>query len=330
MKRRTLLASLAAGFLPLPALAQGAAVPQARIRRVGWLTGGSPRSHARLLAAFKEGMREHGWVEGKNFALELRWAEGDLTRLPALAAELVRLAPDAIVTAANVVHLAVRKETSTIPIVMMTGADPVSIGLVRSLAHPGGNVTGLTGFFEATPVKMLELAAQLVPHGSRVAFLIDANSPFSRGEMRPEIERGAKAFGFRVEYRVAASGEEMRQVISDLAKRAPAVLIVPAGSMFFALREELVKRAGALGVPAIYPFEECAEVGGLVSYAVSLPESYRRSAAFVDRILRGAKPGELPIEQPTRLSLAVNLRTAKALGIVIPATVLARADRVIE
>jgi putative tryptophan/tyrosine transport system substrate-binding protein len=301
-----------------------------KLRRVGWLTGGSPQTHARLLEAFRAGMRELGWSEERNYTLELRWAEGKLERLPELAADLVRSKPDVIITAANVVHLAVRKETSTIPIVMATGADPIASGLVTNLARPGGNVTGLTGFFEATPVKMLELAAALVGRGARIVVLADLHSPFSRGEYRPEIERAAKAFGFRTEYAVAGTADELRHAIAELAKNRPAVLVLPAGAMFFAVRDDLVKRAGALKVPVIYPFEECVELGGLMSYAVSLPETYRRAAGYVDKILRGAKPGDLPIEQPTRLSLAVNLKTAKQLGITIPAAVLVRADRVIE
>ena len=323
MKRRAFLFAATALLAPL-ASAQG------KLRRVGWLTGGSPKTHAKLLEAFREGMRERGWVEGRDFALELRWAEGKLERLPALAADLVRSKPDVIVTAANVVHLAVKKETSTIPIVMATGADPIASGLVTSLARPGGNVTGLTGFFEATPVKMLELAAALVGKGARVVILVDLHSPFSRGEYRPEIERAAKAFGFRPEYAVVGTADELRQAIGKLGKNPPGVLVVPAGAMFFAVRDDLVKSASVLKVPVIYPFEECVDAGGLISYAISLPETYRRAAGYVDKILRGAKPGELPIEQPTRLSLAVNLKTARQLGITIPPTVLVRADRVIE
>ena len=314
--------------LALPLTARGQSAP--KTRRVGWLSAGSPKSHARLLQVFSDAMRELGWVEGKNLALELRWAEGNLERLKPLAADLARTNPDVIVTAANVVHMAMRAETSTIAIVMATGADPIATGLVKSLAHPGGNVTGLTGFFEATPVKMLELAAALVPRGSRTTFLIDSKSPFARGEYRPEIEQGARAFAFTVDYVMVATGEEMARAVAEIGRKPPAVLIIPAGAMFFALRDELVRRTAALKVPVIYPFEECVEVGGLMSYAVSLPESYRRAAGYVDKILRGAKPAELPIEQPTRLSLAVNLKTAKQLGISIPSSVLVRADRVIE
>jgi putative ABC transport system substrate-binding protein len=325
VNRRALLFA-AAGLFASPARTQA----PGNIRRVGWLTGGSPKTHAKLLDAFRDAMRGYGWIEGRNLTIELRWAEGQLERLPVLAAELVRLKPDVIVTAANVVHLAVRKETSTIPIVMATGSDPVTSGLVTSLARPGGNVTGLTGFYEATPVKMLELAAALVPRGGRVAMLVDVNSPFFRGEYRVEAESVAKRFGFLAEYLVAASPEEVSGAFTALRKNPPAVLVVPAGSMFFALGERIVKGAHALKIPVIYPFEEWVEAGGLMSYAISLPETYRRAAAYVDKILRGAKPSELPIEQPTRLSLAVNLKTAKQLGITIPAAVLARADRVIE
>ena len=324
MKRRAFLAAALA--LPLAARAQSSP----KIRRIGWLTGGSPKSHAQALTAFREGLREHGWVEGRNIALELRWAEGDLTRLPTLAEEIVRPKPDVILTAAQPVNLAMKKATSTIPIVMATGADPVGGGIVASLARPGGNVTGLAGFYEVTPVKMLELAAAVVPQGARVAILIDAKSPFSRGSHRDELERAVKSFGFRAEYFEAGSADELTRAFSAIGKSRPAIVVVPAGSMFFALGERMVKSVADLKLPLIGPFEEWSDWGALMSYAVSLTESYRRAATYVDKILRGAKPGELPIEQPTRLALAVNLKAAKQFGIVIPAAVLARADRVIE
>jgi putative ABC transport system substrate-binding protein len=325
VKRRALFLA-ATGLLAPLARAQ----TPVKVRRVGWLTAGSPKSHARLLESFRDGMRERGWVEGKNMTLELRWAEGKLERLPALAAELVRLKPEVIVTAANAVALALKKETSDIPIVMATGADPIASGLVASLAHPGGNVTGLTGFYEVTPVKMLELAAALVPRGARVSLLIDANSVFSHGDHRAAVERTAETFGFRADYVVVGSDDEVMRAFTTLQKSRPATLVVPAGPMFFALGERMVKSASELRVPVICSFEEWVEAGALMSYAIELRESYRRAAAYVDRILKGAKPGELPIEQPTRLSLAVNLKTAKHLGITIPAAVLARADRVIQ
>jgi putative ABC transport system substrate-binding protein len=325
VKRRAVLLA-AAGTLTTIAYAQS----PAKLRRVGWLMAGSPKSHGRLLESFRDGMRERGWVEGRNMTLELRWAEGKLERLPALAVELVRLKPEVIVTAATAVHSAVKNETSTIPIVMATGADPVASGLVTSLRRPGGNVTGMTGFFEATPVKMLELAAALVSRGARVSLLIDVNGPFHRGEHRAEVERTAEAFGFRADHIVVGTADEVTSAFAGLHKSPPAVLVIPPGPMFFALGDRMVKSANALGVPVISPFEEWVEVGALMSYAIDTKESYRRAAGYVDRILRGAKPADLPVEQSTRLSLAVNLKTAKQLGVTIPAAVLARADRVIE
>ena len=325
-RRFTALIAGALGALAaLPRLASGQAV-----RRIGWLTGGSPKSHAKLLEAFREGLKEHGWVEGRNIALELRWAEGDNARLPALAADLVRLKPDVIVTAATVVHLAVRKETSSIPIVMATGTDPVGAGLVASLARPGGNVTGLSGFFEATPIKMLELAAALVPRGARVSVLVDVNTPFSRMQYRSEVERTAQAVGIRADFAEVTTVEDVARVLAALGKSPPAALVVLPSPMFFFLAHDMAARAEALRRPVIYPFEESAEAGGLMSYAAPLADNYRRAARYVDRILKGAKPGDLPIEQPTRLALAVNLKTAKAQGIEIPRAILLRADKVIE
>jgi putative ABC transport system substrate-binding protein len=304
--------------------------PSAKLRRVGWLTGGSLRSHASLLAAFRDGLREHGWVEGKNFTLELRWAEGDLSRLPTLADELARLNPEVILTAAQPVNLAMKKATATIPIVMATGADPVGGGLAASLARPGGNVTGLSGFYEVMPLKMVELAAALVPQGARVAIFVDGKSPFARGAYRRDIEHAVKTFRLRADYFEAATPEELSRGFAAAGKDRPAMVLALPGSMFFALGERIVKSAGELKLPLIGPFEEWAEAGALMSYATSLLESYRRAATYVDKILRGAKPADLPIEQPTRLSIAVNLKAAKSLGIAIPAAVLARADRVIE
>jgi putative ABC transport system substrate-binding protein len=317
----------AAGLLAAPlAVAQAPGT----MRRVGWLVAGSPKTHGKLLQAFRDGLKERGWVEGRNITLDLRWAEEQLDRVPALIQELVQRKPDVIITAANNLIVEVKKATSTIPIVMATGADPVEWNLAESLARPGGNLTGLTGFYEATPIKMLELVAALVPRGSRVAALLQANTPYSRSRNRSELERTAKVLELRLEFVEVTSSEEFARAVPTLAKSRPAALIVLPGNLFFALGDSLVKSAEALKIPMIYPFEEMVDAGGLMSYAVNLADSYRRAANYVDRILKGAKPGELPIEQPTRLSLAVNLKTAKAQGIRIPQAILLRADRVIE
>lgn len=325
MKRRqAILAAAAAAFAPPWALAQE------KLRRVGWLTGGSPKSHAKLLEAFRAGMKEHGWVEGKNLALELRWAEGKLDRLDTLAAEMVALKPDVIVTAANVVHAAVKRATSTIPIVMLTGADPIATGLVTNLARPGGNITGLSGFFEATPIKMMELAAALTPRGGLVAVLGDPNTLFGEATYRRQVDEAASRAGVRRAFVDVKTVPEVYQALEAMKRNRPAALIVLPSPMTFFLARDMVKPAGELRIPVIYPFEESAEAGGLMSYAAPLADSYRRAARYVDLILRGAKPGDLPIEQPTRLSLTVNLKTAKAQGIEIPREVVLRADRVIE
>ena len=308
--------------------AQGAA----RVRKIGWLTAGSPTSHARPLAAFREGLKEHGWVEGRNVVIELRWAEGRLDRLPELAAETVRSKPDVILTAANAVTLAAQKATATIPIVMATGSDPIASGLAKSMARPGGNITGLTGFFETTPFKMLELVAGIVPRGSRVALLMDRSFSHAvmRAELRRKLDQSAAAAGLRLQWIEAATTDEMLQEVALLERDRPAALLVLPGAQVFSAATRLVERVQRLRVPVVYPFEEMVDAGGLMSYAPDVPESYRRAARYVDLILRGANPGDLPIEQPTRLALTINARTAKAQGIALPPALVARADRIVE
>jgi ABC-type uncharacterized transport system substrate-binding protein len=329
MNRRDYLLALlaigvASGTLP------GRALAKERIRHIGWLTGDSQKSVVELLAAFRAGLKERGWVEGHNIELEMRLAEGHMERVAGLAEELVRLKPDIILTSASVVAIKVKKATSTIPIVMAICAAPVEWGLVKSLAHPGGNVTGLSGFFEATPVKMLEAAALLVPRDARVGALLEAETPFSRPRYRNDFERTAKALDLRTEFEQARTPEDVPVALAALAEQKPAILFVLPGPMFFTLGANLVRHAEALKVPVIYPFESMVEAGGLMAYSVSVPDSYHRAAYYVDSILKGAKPGDLPIEQPTRLWLTVNLRTAAAHGIRMPQSILLQADRVIE
>ena len=253
-----------------------------------------------------------------------------MERLPALAAELVAQKPAVIVSAAVPVHHAVKQATSTIPIVMATGADPVEAGLVKSLANPGGNLTGISGFFEATPLKMLELAASLLPKGGRVALVVEANTPFTRAQYTSDIERAAQSLRLRPEFVRIATASDMTRAVRAMEQKRPDAVIVLPGPTIFAAGRDMVSDIDALKVPVIYPFEEFAEAGGLMSYAAPLAESYRRAAYYVDRILKGAKPAELPIELPTRLSLTVNLQRARTLGIKLPASVMQRADRLIE
>jgi putative tryptophan/tyrosine transport system substrate-binding protein len=324
VRRRTFLFASAALALAAPAH------PENRVRRIGWLTGGSPKSHAKLQEAFRAGLRDHGWQEGKNLAIEFRWAEGKLERLDALAAELVALKPDVIVTAANVVHAAAKRATSSIPIVMMTGADPIAVGLVTKLARPGGNITGLSGFFEATPIKMIELASALLPRGARVAVLVDANTQFGAPAYRLQVHEAAARVGLGHHFVDVTTVPEVYRALEAMKRERPAALIVLPSPMIFFLARDMVAPAAEINIPVVYPFEDSADAGGLISYAAPLAESYRRAASYVDRILRGAHPGDLPIEQPTRLSLVVNLKAAKAQRIAIPRDLVLRADRVIE
>jgi len=302
------------------------------MRRVAWLTAGSPATHAKLLDAFRAGLREHGWVEGRNLVLELRWAEGHLERVADLAAEVVRSKPDVILTAANVVNIAMKRATSTIPIVMAASTDPVGAGLAQSLARPGGNATGVTGFYEATPVKMLEIATTFVPRGARVAVLVDTGYTTSNlyDQMRASLESFARSAEFRLEFIEAGSADEVTRKLGALAKQRPGALLIAPGALIYAMGASLATSAGALELPVIYPFEEMVDAGGLMSYSVDLAANYRRAARYVDLILKGADPATLSIEQPTHLALVVNLRTARALRLTLPRELLARADRLVD
>jgi len=305
---------------------------RAGMRRVAWLTAGSPTTHAKLLDAFRAGLQEHGWVEGRNLVLELRWAEGRLDRVAELAADVVRSKPDVILTAANVVNVAMKQATSTIPIVMAASTDPVGAGLAQSLARPGGNATGVTGFYEATPVKMLEIASSFLPRGARLAVLVDTGYTTSNlyERMRADLEGFARTAGFRLEFIEAGSADEVTRKLGTLARSKPAALLIAPGALIYAMGSSLVMAAGALELPVIYPFEEMVDAGGLMSYSVDLAANYRRAARYVDLILKGSDPATLAIEQPTHLALIINLRTAKALRLALPRELLTRADRLVE
>jgi putative ABC transport system substrate-binding protein len=323
-RRRKLLLATAALFA---ALVMGTEVRAERPRIVGWLCVGSPKSDSKLLEAFLGGLRAHGWVQGKNLRFEPRFALGKSERLPALAAELIKLKPDVIFSCSTPTHVVFKKLTSTIPIVMGTGADPVAVGLVPSLSHPGGNITGMVAFLHDTSIKMVEILADLIPQGSRVVLLIEATTPFFRSQ---QVVRAAKTLGVQVTFMEVATKEDVMRTFAAMAKDPPAGIVQLPGPMLWWTRRESIAETAKLKVPSVYPFEVFSDVGGLISYSSPIDESYARAANYVDRILRGAKPGDLPIEQPTRFRLVVNLKTAKAQGITIPQSILLRADRVIE
>jgi putative ABC transport system substrate-binding protein len=301
-----------------------------KVYRIGTLESSFPSGRARLWEAFRQGMRDLGYVEGKNIAMEQRWAEGKRDRLSALAAELVRLKVDVIVTAATSPALAAKKATSTIPIVMASQSDPVGTGLVVSLAKPGGNVTGLSSMNVELGGKRLEVLKQAFPKISRVAFLEGIQSISLQSK---EIEVAARALGMQLQV-VETGGTEgpgdFEGAFLTMAKQRADALLVASSPNYFAERKRLAEVAAKSRLPAMYPESEYVDAGGLMAYGIIPEELFRRAATYVDKILKGAKPADLPVEQPTKFEFVINLKTAKQIGVTIPPNVLARADRVIR
>jgi len=298
-----------------------------KLYRIGTLESGVPAARGEGWQAFRQGLRELGYVEGKNITLEQRWGEGKgRERLEALANELVRLKVDVIVTAATGAALAAKKARSTIPIVMASQSDPVGIGLVASLAKPGGNVTGLSSMNVELGGKRLEILNEAFPNVSRVVFL---RALQSQSLQVNEVERAARSLGVQLQI-VHSRPEEFEAAFLTVAKTRAEALIVGAAPNFIAHRTRLVELAAKARLPIIYPDWEYVEAGGLMSYGIIRTELFRRAAYYVDRILKGAKPAELPVEQPQKFGLVISLKTAKALDLTIPAQVLLAADRVIK
>jgi len=326
MKRRefiTLLSS-AAAFNPVFAWAQQSPSPL-----IGVLEAASALSLTKNDEAFRSGLRQLGYVEGRNIRLEYRYADGFLDRLPGLAAELVRLNPKVIVSAPLPANLALHQATSTIPIVMATGADPVGFGLVQSLSHPGGNITGLTNFAEELASKQLDLIRELLPGIARIGALVNVTNPLHVPQWRETEAAAAKASlaTVRFDYRVP---EDLDRAFAKFTEEKVEAVLIPPDVTFNDRREHIAELAAKARLPAIYFNRLYAESGGLLSYGPNVLESYRRAAIFVDKILKGAKPGDIPIERPTSIELVINLKTAKALGLSVPTALLARADEVIE
>jgi putative ABC transport system substrate-binding protein len=297
--------------------------------RIGYLSGSSPSTSPARREAFRQGLRELGYVEGKNIVIEQRYAEGKFDRLPALAAELVRLKVDIIVTAGPQTTGPAKQATSTIPIVMAQDPDPVGNGFVASLARPGGNITGLATFAPELSGKQLELLKETVPKLSRVAVFGTSINPGNAQNLR-EVELAAKAFGVKLQYLDVLSPKDFETAFRAASKGlADAVLMLP-GSVLGLQRAQLADLAVKSRLPAIYPQPEFTEAGGLMYYGTNTPDLFRRAATFVDKILKGAKPADLPVEQPTKFEFIINLKTAKQIGLTIPPNVLARADRVIK
>ena len=327
MYRRFLLIALTALMLcaAVPAQAQQAT----KVPRIGYLTASSLSAQSARIEAFRQGLRELGYVEGKNIVIEYRHAEGKQHRLPALVVELVRLKVDVIVSAGPAPTRSAKEATVTIPIVMAQDSDPVGNGFVASLARPGGNITGLATLASEIGGKRLELLKEIVPRLSRVAVLGDSTFPGNAQALR-ETELAAGALAVQLQYLDVQGHKDIETAFREASKgRADAVLVM-TGPVANSHRKEIAELAVKNRLPAIFHQSEYVEDGGLMAYGVSSNDLYRRAATYVDKILKGAKAADLPVEQPTKFELLINLKTAKQIGLTIPPNVLARADKVIK
>ena len=304
-----------------------------KVSRIGYLSGTDPTTDSIRSEPFRLALRELGYIEGQNIAIEFRYAEGKQDRYPELAAELVRLKVDAIVVAGGTTPIrAAKNATKTIPIVMMgQGSDPVQAGFIESLAHPGGNITGLTILTGELGEKRLELLKEAVPNLTRVAILYNPTNPSSVRSVKEVLPVAARTLGLTVQRSEVRDADGFERVFAALKKERPDGLYVYlAGQVMRANRNRIVAFALKSRLPSIYDEREAVEAGGLVYYGPDEADSYRRVATYVDKVLRGAKPAEIPVEQPTKFELVINLKTAKQIGLTIPPQVLTRADRVIR
>jgi len=313
--------------LPFPARAQ----QPKKVHRIGYLSNGDPATDTRA-EAIRLALRERGYIEGQNIATEYRYAEGKLDRFPELLAELVRLKVDIIVVAGGTPWIrAAKNATKTIPIVMTGGgADPVEAGLVESLARPGGNVTGLTLLSRELGGKRLELLKEAVPKVVRIAFLYDPAAPDTVLELKEILPVAARALKLTLQPREVRAADDFERLFAALNKQRPDGLYVPGGALIRANEKRIVDFALKSRLPSMYQSKEAVEAGGLMSYGADLAKSYRRVAYFVDRILKGAKPADLPVEQPMKFDFVINLKTAKQIGVTIDPNLLARANRLIK
>jgi ABC-type uncharacterized transport system substrate-binding protein len=326
IKRREFIASLGAAVI---ARAVPASAQQSSPGLVGFLNAGAAATLKQELDAFHDGLRNLGHVQGRDLRFEYRFADGHLDRLPALAAELVRLNPAVIVSAPVPANQVLAKATSTIPIVMASGADPVGFGLVKSLAHPGGNITGLTNFAEQLASKQLDLIRELLPRSARLAVLLNVANPLHVPQWQETQAAAAQVAVALVPFELR-DADQLDEAFARFVHEQADALLVPPDVTLTTHRRRIASLAVTAKLPTVFFIRQSAVDGGLISYGPNPVENYRRAASYVDKILKGAKPGDLPIERPTRFELVINLKTAKALGLAVPPTLLARADEVIE
>jgi putative ABC transport system substrate-binding protein len=328
MRRREFLGAVvgAAAAWPLAARAQQPAIPV-----IGFLNTTSPDGYTERLRSFRQGLKDTGYVDGENVAIEYRWAENQIDRLPAQAADLVRRRDSVIVTSGGVpAHFAAKAATTTMPIVFLSAQDPVRLGLVASLARPGGNLTGFNMFTGELATKQLELLRALVPAVTRVAVLVNPASAANTKTTLRDVQAAARAMGLQIQVHNASTSREIDAAFATFVRERPDALFVGADAFFNTRRVQLALLAAHHSIPAIYSGRENAEAGGLMSYGSDTTDAFRKLGVYAGRILKGAKPADMPVVQADKFELVINAQTARMLGLAVPPTLLARADEVIE
>jgi putative tryptophan/tyrosine transport system substrate-binding protein len=326
VKRRAFMSLLCgAAAWPLTARAQQPAMPV-----IGFLHSASPDGNADRVRAFRQGLKEVGFVEGENVLVEYRWADNQIEQLPALAAELIRQRVVAIAAIGVPATFAAKAATTTIPVVFLVPEDPVRLGLVESLARPGGNLTGINWFPSELSGKRLELLRELVPGAARIVVLVDPAMTTTNGSTLREVEAAARSLGLQIQVHNASTSREIDAVFESFVRDRPDALFVPTSAFFADRRVQLALQAMLHRIPVIYPFREFPEYGGLMSYGASLRDAIRQVGGYAGRILKGAKPADVPVVQATKFELTINHQTARMLGLTVPPTLLSIADEVIE
>jgi putative ABC transport system substrate-binding protein len=327
MRRREFIAALGSAVAAWPRAAR--AQQPRQVYRIGFMGNSTAALEANLVGPFRDALRELGYEEGRNIAIEYRWAEGLYERFPALVAELIAQKVDVIVTAGTPATLAVKAATTSVPLVMVAVGDPVGTGIVASLGRPGGNITGLSSIAPELEGKRLELLRELIPNLSHVAVLSNPLNPFHVAALK-QAHVAAELLRMRVQSVEVRTSEEIEGALAAIVSERPGALLILADRIFLHNRKRLMDFAMQNRIPGVYAYRELVEAGGLMSFGPNYADMHRRAATYVDKILKGSKPADLPVEQPTKFELFINVKTAKALGLTIPPTLLARADEVIE